>query len=107
MSVVSRNGHQSQRHKKVMMSDLRQLIFAPKVVALIGVSNDPKKLSSRPLQFCQQHKFAGKLYLVNPRHNRVLGQAPDYGEDLQDITFLQIYAADKIATDVTTIFLGR
>ena len=57
-----------------MMSDLRQLIFAPKVVALIGVSNDPKKLSARPLQFCQQHKFAGKLYLVNPRHDQVLGQ---------------------------------
>ena len=56
-----------------MMSDLRQLIFAPKVVALIGVSNDPKKLSARPLHFCQQHKFAGKLYLVNPRHDRVLG----------------------------------
>ena len=74
MSVASRNGHQNQCHKKVMMSNLRQLIFAPKVVALIGVSNDPKKLSARPLQFCQQHKFAGKLYLVNPRHDQVLGQ---------------------------------
>ena len=74
MSVASRNGHQNQRQRKVMISDLNQLMFAPKVVALIGVSNDPKKLSARPLQFCQQQKFAGKLYLVNPRHDQVLGQ---------------------------------
>ena len=50
-----------------------QALVSPRIVALIGVSNDPKKLTTRPLQFCTQHKFSGKLYLVNPRHNRVLG----------------------------------
>ena len=43
-------------------------------VALIGVSNDPKKLTARPLEFCKQHKFSGKIYLVNPHRKQVQGQ---------------------------------
>ena len=50
-----------------------QALVAPRIVALIGVSNDPKKLTARPLQFCTQHKFTGRLYLVNPRRDQVLG----------------------------------
>jgi len=56
------------------MERMRQALVAPKVVALVGVSKDLKKLSTRPWQFCQQHGFRGKLYLVNPRHKKVLGQ---------------------------------
>ena len=26
-----------------------------------------QKLSARPFQFCQQHGFSGKIYIVNPR----------------------------------------
>ena len=56
------------------MKTIRQALVAPKVVALVGVSEDPKKLSTRPWKFCQQHGFVGKIYLVNPRHGKVLGQ---------------------------------
>ncbi|MGB2098313.1 MAG: CoA-binding protein, partial [Candidatus Puniceispirillaceae bacterium] len=56
------------------MSDFAQPLIAPQSVALIGVSGDAKKLSARPLQFCQQHGFAGKIYIVNPRRDEVLGQ---------------------------------
>lgn len=53
--------------------DLGRALVAPKSIALIGVSGDAKKLSARPLQFCQQHGFAGKIYIVNPRRDEVLG----------------------------------
>jgi len=56
------------------MTDFAQPLIAPQSVALIGVSGDAKKLSARPLQFCQQHGFAGNIYIVNPRRDEVLGQ---------------------------------
>ncbi|MDA7766178.1 acetate--CoA ligase family protein [Alphaproteobacteria bacterium] len=56
------------------MGDFAQPLIAPQSVALIGVSGDAKKLSARPLQFCQQHGFAGNIYIVNPRRDEVLGQ---------------------------------
>ena len=57
-----------------MKTNLGQALVAPKSIALIGVSGDPKKLSARPLQFCQQHGFNGKIYIVNPRRDEVLGE---------------------------------
>jgi acyl-CoA synthetase (NDP forming) len=45
----------------MIMSDFAQPLIAPRSVALIGVSGDAKKLSARPLQFCQQHGFAGNI----------------------------------------------
>ena len=58
----------------MIMTDFAQPLIAPETVALIGVSGDAKKLSARPLQFCQQHGFAGKIYIVNPRRDEVLGK---------------------------------
>ena len=58
----------------MIMTEFAQPLLAPQSVALIGVSGDAKKLSARPLQFCQQHGFAGNIYIVNPRHDEVLGQ---------------------------------
>ena len=58
----------------MIMGDFAQPLIAPQSVALIGVSGDAKKLSARPLQFCQQHGFAGNIYIVNPRRDKVLGQ---------------------------------
>jgi len=49
-------------------------LVEPKVVALVGVSDNPKKLSARPFQFCQQHGFSGKIYIVNPRRKTVIGE---------------------------------
>ena len=57
-----------------MTIDHGKALVAPSTVALIGVSNDPKKLTARPLEFCNQHKFSGKIYLVNPHRKQVQGQ---------------------------------
>ncbi len=49
-------------------------LIAPKVVALVGVSDNPAKLTARPFQFSRKHGFGGKIYIVNPRREMVLGE---------------------------------
>jgi acyl-CoA synthetase (NDP forming) len=56
------------------MKAIAEALTAPRVVALIGVSDSPGKLSARPFQFCRQHGFAGRIYIVNPRRDQVLGE---------------------------------
>src|SRR5260370_22334161 len=53
---------------------LRQALFSPRSVALIGQSNDPGKTAGRPLKFLRQAGFAGRIYPVNARRAEVLGE---------------------------------
>jgi acyl-CoA synthetase (NDP forming) len=53
---------------------LRQALFSPRSVALIGQSNDPGKTAGRPLKFLRQAGYAGRVYPVNARRAEVLGE---------------------------------
>jgi len=53
---------------------LRQVLFSPRSVALIGQSNDPGKTAGRPLKFLRQAGYAGRVYPVNARRREVLGE---------------------------------
>ena len=53
---------------------LREALFAPRSVALIGQSNDAGKTAGRPLTFLRQAGFAGRIYPVNARRDEVLGE---------------------------------
>jgi acetate---CoA ligase (ADP-forming) len=53
---------------------LRQALFYPQSVALIGQSNDPGKTAGRPLKFLRQAGYAGRIYPVNARRAEVLGE---------------------------------
>jgi len=53
---------------------LRDALFAPQSVAIVGQSNDPTKAAGRPLKFLRQMGFAGRAYAVNPRRDAVLGE---------------------------------
>jgi acyl-CoA synthetase (NDP forming) len=53
---------------------LREALFAPRSVALIGQSNDAGKTAGRPLKFLRQAGFAGRIYPVNARRDEVLGE---------------------------------
>jgi acetate---CoA ligase (ADP-forming) len=53
---------------------LREALFAPHSVALIGQSNDAGKTAGRPLKFLRQAGFAGRIYPVNARRGEVLGE---------------------------------
>jgi acetate---CoA ligase (ADP-forming) len=64
------------------METVRRFL-APSSIAIVGASEDPNTPSGRPLTILQQHKYAGPIYLVNPRHDS-LGGLPCYAR-LKDI----------------------
>src|SRR5215469_5647302 len=53
---------------------LRDILFFPRSVAVIGQSNDPGKTAGRPLKFLRQAGYAGRIYPVNARRREVLGE---------------------------------
>lgn len=55
------------------MASFLKALTAPTTIALIGASNNPSRLTARPLLFLKQHGFAGKIYPVNPARDNVLG----------------------------------
>ncbi|PYO02588.1 MAG: hypothetical protein DMD91_03445 [Candidatus Rokuibacteriota bacterium] len=50
-------------------------IFAPRTVAVLGVSRNPAKLGYRLLQNVQESGFTGMVYPVNPSGEAILGVA--------------------------------
>jgi acetate---CoA ligase (ADP-forming) len=54
--------------------NLRQALFSPRSVALIGQSNDAGKTAGRPLKFLRQAGYAGRVYPINARRTEVLGE---------------------------------
>src|SRR5215510_10042239 len=48
-------------------------IFAPRTVAVLGVSRNPAKLGHRLLQNVKEFGFAGTVYPVNPSGEEILG----------------------------------
>lgn len=46
-------------------------LVRPRHVAVIGASADPGKTSGRPVSFLQKHGFAGAIYPVNPKVERI------------------------------------
>jgi acyl-CoA synthetase (NDP forming) len=53
---------------------LHRYLFAPRSVAIVGQSDDPAKAAGRPLKFLRQRGYAGRVYPVNTRRERVLGE---------------------------------
>ncbi len=56
------------------MTTLREALFAPKAVAIVGQSNDATKTAGRPLKFLRQMGYAGRVYPINPGRETVLGE---------------------------------
>lgn len=55
------------------MQDYLKALTSPSTVALIGASDNPAKLTARPLSFMKQHGFSGTIYPVNPVRDSVQG----------------------------------
>ncbi len=53
---------------------LRQQIFSPRSVALIGASSDATKNTSRPQRYMRKYGYAGKLFPINPGRDEVFGE---------------------------------
>jgi acyl-CoA synthetase (NDP forming) len=54
--------------------NLREALFSPRSVAIVGQSDDAGKATGRPLKFLRQAGYPGRIYPVNPRRDTVLGQ---------------------------------
>jgi acetate---CoA ligase (ADP-forming) len=52
---------------------LAENILHPRVVAVVGASDDPTKTTARPQQFLARAGFPGTAYFVNPRRETVQG----------------------------------
>jgi acetate---CoA ligase (ADP-forming) len=57
------------------MSELRPLgaLMRPRSVAIAGVSDDPRKLGSLPLQFLLKFGYDGDIYPINPKLGEAMG----------------------------------
>jgi acyl-CoA synthetase (NDP forming) len=56
------------------MSQLREALFAPESVAIVGQSNELSKTAGRPLKYLRQLRYAGRVYPINPGSRTVLGE---------------------------------
>ncbi len=48
-------------------------LLHPKAVAVLGASQDITKLVGKPIYFMQQHRYAGKIYPINPKYKEISG----------------------------------
>jgi acetate---CoA ligase (ADP-forming) len=55
-------------------SSLRDALFAPRSVAIVGQSDDASKAAGRPLKFLRRIGYDGRVYPINPRRDTVLGE---------------------------------
>ncbi len=53
---------------------LAQALLRPRTIALVGISDDLSKTSSRPLRFLRAADYSGTIYNVNPTHHQVQGE---------------------------------
>jgi acetate---CoA ligase (ADP-forming) len=58
--------------KHFMLSSLDTL-FRPNSVAILGASDDPNRISGRPLRYLLEGGFKGEIYPVNPNRETVQG----------------------------------
>ena len=70
-------------------------LLNPRSVAVIGASADASKTSGRPVAYLQKHGFAGAIYPVNPKADRI-GGLPCFAD----------IAALPEAPDVAIVLLG-
>src|SRR5262249_59734942 len=59
---------------ELINSNLRDALFSPRSVAIVGQSDDASKAAGRPLKFLRRIGYAGRVYAINPRRDTVLGE---------------------------------
>ncbi|MBA2446450.1 MAG: CoA-binding protein [Chloroflexi bacterium] len=81
------------------MTRLRPELLRPRGIAVLGASGDPERLGHRPLKYLAATGFAGAVYPVNPRRERIgdLRCYPDLASvpDPVDLALISL-AADQV-----------
>jgi acyl-CoA synthetase (NDP forming) len=78
-----------------MRTEAISRLLKPRSVAIIGASGDPLKTSGRPAAYLLKHGYAGKIFPVNPKLDRI-GDWPCYPD----------IAALPEVPDVAMVLLG-
>src|SRR5258707_11314459 len=65
---------QGRVRKEQRAEALRDALFEPRSVAIVGQSDDATKTAGRPLKFLRQMGYVGRVYPINPRRETVLGE---------------------------------
>ncbi|MHA1528940.1 MAG: acetate--CoA ligase family protein [Alphaproteobacteria bacterium] len=61
------------RTERTDRAALRDALFRPRSVALVGLSSDRRRPTGRVLDYLCRAGYGGKIYVVNPRHGEVQG----------------------------------
>ena len=88
---------------------LARALFAPRSVALIGLSNDPSRPTGRVLRYLGHGGFAGRVHVVNPRRDMVQGvpaapavaalpEVPEHAYVLLGTDLAERAVADQVAS---------
>ena len=56
-----------------MDARLKQALFTPRSVVIVGASADKAKNASRPLRYLVNGGYGGKIYPINPRESEIVG----------------------------------
>lgn len=54
-------------------SALVEVLSRPASVVVVGGSSDPQRTAGRPLRYLRDYGYAGRVAVVNPRHQSILG----------------------------------
>ena len=61
------------RRDQTAQAALRNALFRPRSVGLVGLSSDPGRPTGRPLEYLRRAGFDGAVYVVNPMRDTVQG----------------------------------
>ncbi|MCG6904962.1 MAG: acetate--CoA ligase family protein [Rhodobacter sp.] len=68
-----------------------QAILNPRSVVVVGASNDPAKLTGRPIAYLQAQGYKGAIYPINPRYDEIAGlRSYASAADLPDVPDLAL-----------------
>lgn len=79
-------------------------LFRPRSVAILGASDDPNRISGRPLRYIKEGGFGGGLYPINPNRAEVQG-LKSYARlvDLPEVPDVALLALPASATEQAVI----
>lgn len=79
-------------------------LFRPRSVAILGASDDPNRISGRPLRYIKEGGFKGGLYPINPNRTEVQG-LKSYARlaDLPEVPDVALLALPASATEQAVV----
>ncbi|AWB34625.1 acetate--CoA ligase family protein [Orrella marina] len=84
-----------------VVNDLSRLLN-PKVIAVIGASDDPTRIGGKPISYMVKQGYAGKILPVNPKRDTVQGiksyPSVDALPDTPDIAIVAVPASAALET---------